>query len=154
MRKDIKKNNLKGFSLFEVLVTISILMLLSLVVFPVAINRTQENRLESYASQLVTDIYFQQQRSYLRNSPGGVSLGVNTYTLFDGDSLDVASDTDLKTYPSNIRITSISMSGSNEITFLSGEFKPVSYGTFVLTNGMHNFRIYINREGLVGYEKL
>ena len=132
----------------------AILMILSLIVFPLAINKTQESKLESYASQIVTDIHYQQQRCTLKNLPGGISLGSNTYTLFFGDSLDTSVDTDTKRFPSNVRITSITLTNSNEITFNAGEFKPTSYGTFLLTDGVGSIQIYINREGLTGYEIL
>lgn len=131
-----------------------ILMLLSLMVFPLAINKTQESKLESYASQLVTDIYYQQNRCRLNNTAGGISLGVNNYTLFNGDTLATSTDKDIKKYPSNIRITSIALTSSNEITFPKGEFKPSSFGTLRLTDGSNSIQIYINKEGLIGYEKL
>lgn len=154
MDKDNIKHNLKGFSLLELLVTMAILMILSLMVFPLAINKTQESRLESYASQLVTDIRYQQQKCTYQNVSGGISLGSNTYTLFYGDTLSVSTDTDIKRYPSNIRITSITLTTSNEITFSPGEFKPLSYGTMILTDGSTSIQVYINKEGLVEYEKL
>lgn len=152
-KKELTKK-LKGFSLFELLITMGILMTLSLMVFPLAINKTQESKLESYASQLVTDIYYQQQRATYKNMSGGISLGVSTYTLFDGDSLVSATETDIKKYPSNIQITSVNMLDGNNIFFNQGEFKPVSYGTLILTDGMNSLRVYINREGLIGYEKI
>jgi len=154
MHKSNDKKKLKGFSLFELLVTMAILMILSLMVFPLAINKTQESKLESYASQIVTDIYYQQQRGSLKNLSGGISLGSNTYTLFYGDSLATSVDTDTRKFPANVRITSITLTNSNEITFDAGEFKPTSYGTFLLTDGMGSIQIYINREGLIGYEIL
>lgn len=154
MGKKILTKKLKGFSLFELLITMGILMILSLMAFPLAINKTQESKLESYASQLVTDIHFQQQKSTFQNISGGVSLGTNTYTLFYGDTLSTSVDTDIKRYPNNIRITSIALTNSNEISFLPGEFKPLSYGTMVLTDGYTSIQIYINKEGLVGYEKI
>ncbi len=152
MVRSIKKKNLKGFTLLEVILTLGIMMLFAVIVFPVGINRSQKTKLESYASQLVTDIYYQQQRSFFKNISTGVSLGVNTYTLFDGDSLSTATDTDVKQYPANIRITSIALSTSNEILFPAGEFKPTVFGTLVLTDGTNTVDVYINKEGLIGYE--
>lgn len=154
MVKSFNKKKLNGFSLLELLVTMGILMLLSLMVFPLAINKTQESKLESYASQLITDLYYQQNRCKLNNVAGGVSLGVNTYTLYYGDTLATSTDTDTKKYPSNIRITSIALTSTNEITFPAGEFKPSSFGTLRLTDGTNSIQVYINKEGLIGYEKL
>ncbi len=154
MVKKRYKYKLDGFSLFEILVTMAILMMLSFLVFPVTIQKAQETKLEGYASQIVTDIYYQQQRAFQKNLKGGVALGVNTYTLFDGESLATATETDLKKYPSNIRIASISLSGTNEIVFQNGEFKPLSYGYFEINDSMNYIRVYINGEGLIWYEKI
>ncbi len=154
MVKNTYKNKLKGFSLFELLVTMGILMLLSLVVFPVATQKAQEDKLESYASRLVTDIYYQQQRSALKGLNEGIYLATSGYTLFEGETLLDATDTDVKQYPTNIRITSISLSSGDVIFFPAGEFKPTSYGTLVLTDGINLVRISINREGLIGYENI
>jgi Tfp pilus assembly protein FimT len=154
MGKNIKNKKLNGFSLFEVLITMAIIMMLSLLVFPITTRKVQESKLETYASQLAIDIYYQQQRAYQKNIPSGVSLGVSSYYIFDGDTLGGATDTDLKQYPSNIRITSIALTGTNEITFANGEFKPTSYGYFDITDTQNTFRIYINREGLIWYEKI
>ena len=152
MVNNIKEKKLKGFSLLEIIVTLGIMMLFAGIVFPVGVNKSQKTKLESYASQLVTDIYYQQQRSSFKDISTGVSLGVNTYTLFDGESLSTALDTDLRKYPANIRITSIALTASNEIFFPAGEFKPSVYGTLLLTDGTNIVEVYINREGLVGYE--
>ncbi len=154
MGKTIHKNKLKGFSLFELLVTMGLLMLLSLVVFPVTIQKAQQDKLESYASQLVTDIYYQQQKSALKGLPEGIYLYTNGYTLFEGETLLDATDTDLKEYATNITITSVSMSNGDVIFFPKGEFKPSSYGTLILTDGFNLVRISINREGLIQYEKI
>ncbi|KKP43419.1 MAG: hypothetical protein UR32_C0001G0038 [candidate division WS6 bacterium GW2011_GWE2_33_157] len=154
MGKNLNKKQLQGFSLFELLVVMGILLMLSALVFPLTIQKTQESKLESYASQLTTDIRYQQQRSSLKNMAGGISLGSNQYTLFDGESLASATDTDIKKYPTNIQITSVSLTNGSEIFFPSGEFKPLSYGTLVVTDGRNSIRVYINMEGLIGYEKL
>lgn len=154
MDRNHYKKKLKGFSLFELLITIGILMTLSLLVFPITVSKTQESKLESYASQLATDIYYQQQRSHFKNIAGGISFGTNRYTLFDGNSLAEAIETDEKRYPSNIRIISVSIVNGTEIFFNQGNFKPLAYGTLIVTNGTNSIRVYINREGLVGYEKL
>lgn len=154
MAKKIHKNNLKGFSLFELLVTMGIMMLLALLVFPVTLQKAQESKLETYASQLATDLYYQQQRSALKGIEGGISLATHSYTLFDGASLLETVEKDVKQYPTSISITSVSIVNREDIFFEIGQFKPTSYGTLILTDGINSIRVYINREGLIGYEKI
>lgn len=149
-----KKEKYEGFSLFELIVNMGILLVLSMIVFPVAIQKAQEKRLSNYASQLVTDLYFQQQESFLKGTSRGLTVESNKYTLFDGESLAEATETTVKRYPNNIRIENISFSTGNEISFSSGSFRPTSHGTLLLTDGIFYVKVYINSEGLIGYENL
>lgn len=153
MRKKKKKYNLKGYSHFEILVTISIIMLLSLVVFPVSINKIQISKLESSVSQLSTDIQYQQNLCFFKNISGGIHIDSNRYSLFFGDTYATSTDIDIKDLPKNINITDVNLTSNNEIFFTEGNFKPSSYGTLNVTDGINTFQIYINKEGLVGYEK-
>lgn len=154
MNRNIFKNNLKGFSLFEILVVMGILLILSVLVFPITLQKAQKTKLESYANQLKTDIYYQQQRSAYKEIPGGVYIRNNGYTIFDGESYSVASETHQKNLPANMSITSINLTLGNEILFPAGKFKPSVYGSLVLTDGTFSVLLYINREGLIDYETL
>jgi prepilin-type N-terminal cleavage/methylation domain-containing protein len=151
MHKVINNKKLNGFSLFEVLITIGILLMLSVFVFPVTIQKVQENKLESYVNQMVTDIYYQQQQSYYKNSAHGVSIDSNGYTLFDGESLSTATESTLIQYPRNIQLFSITFP-DNEFFFPAGEFRPSFVGEIRFTNGLNYFRVNINEEGLVDYD--
>jgi type II secretory pathway pseudopilin PulG len=152
MNKVSKKYS--GFSLFEVIVTMGILMLIAILVFPITISKTQRSKLESYATQATTDIYYQQQRSSLKDIDTGVAIQSNGYTLFDGTDLIGSTETQFKQLPSNVSITNINLTSGTEISFTGGSFKPVIYGTFLITNSADTVRVYINREGLIGYEIL
>ena len=154
MANNSNKQNLKGFSLLEIIITISIMMAFAFIVFPVGINNNQKSKLQNYASLIVTDIYYQQQRSKLTGLSNGILLGTNSYTLFDGESYSTATETDLKKFPQNIRITGISLlsPGTNEILFTNGSFKPTYEGSFQLTDSINVVRVYINKEGLTWYE--
>jgi type II secretory pathway pseudopilin PulG len=154
MLRTKKQKKYKCFSLFELLVNMGILLILSMIVFPVAIQKAQERRLSNYSSQLVTDLYFQQQESLLKGVARGLTVESNRYTLFDGESLSEATETTVKRYPNNIRIEAISFSSGNEISFPAGSFRPTSHGTLLLTDGFFYVKVYINREGLIGYENL
>ena len=154
MDKEIEKKQLKGFSLFELLITMGILMLLSLIVFPVATQKAQESKLETYGSEIATDIYYQQQRSAFKEIDGGVAIYSNGYTLFDGPSLALATEKDVKTLPTNIQIHTISPTLGNEIFFTDGEFKATTYGSFLISDGFSTMRISINQEGLIEYEDI
>lgn len=149
-----KDTKLKGFSLFELLLTMAILLVITVLVFPITLQKTQRSKLESYASQLATDLYYQQQRSFLKGIPSGIALNGKGYVIFDGVSLSTATETQPKSYPSNISLGSVNLTSGSEILFFEGEFKPSTYGTLIISNGRDSVRVYINREGLIGYEML
>ncbi|MFA5623221.1 MAG: prepilin-type N-terminal cleavage/methylation domain-containing protein [Candidatus Dojkabacteria bacterium] len=144
----------EGFTLIEILLTLGILLIIATLVFPITLQRAQRSKLESYANQLTIDLYYQQQRSSLKEIPSGINIDSNGYTLFDGESFSTASETQVKTYPANISINSVSLTLGSEILFPAGKFKPSIYGTLVITDGQYSALIYINREGLIGYEIL
>jgi Tfp pilus assembly protein FimT len=154
MRNLEKQQKLEGFSLFELIVTMGILLILSIIVFPIATQKAQQTRLDTYASELVTDLYFQQQQSTMRNESRGVLIESNGYTLFDGESSAEAIEKDIRSYPNNIRISSVSFSMGNEVLFPEGNFKPSSFGTLIISDGTFAVQVYINKEGLIGYERL
>lgn len=153
--RNLKKNKkLKGFSLFELLVTIGVLLMLSAIVFPFTLQKVQMSKLESHVSQLTTDLYFQQQEGYYKNTPHGIAVDSNGYTIFVGEDLLTATEKEEKTYPANVQIHSINFNGGNGFHFPAGEFKPSNSGTMVLTDGFNSIRVYINSEGLIDYEIL
>jgi type II secretory pathway pseudopilin PulG len=152
MPKIFKQKKLKGFSLFEVIITIGVILITSSLVFPFSIQKIQESKLENYASQLVTDIYFQQQESFYKNLPKGIALNDNGYTLFDGETLAGATETSYNDYPNGININSIIFSGGSEFYFPQGEFRPSSSGEATFSDGYNQIKVFINREGLIFYE--
>lgn len=131
-----------------------ILLILGTIVFPLATQKVQQSKLENYASQLSTDLYFQQQESFYKAVFKGITIESNRYVLFDGESLSTASESSVKNYPRNISLHSVSFSSGNEIVFVGGELQPSSYGTAIIFDGFNSVQIYINQEGLIGYERL
>ncbi len=151
---DNGNRKVEGFTLIEILLTLGILLVIGTLVFPITVQRTQRSKLESYANQLTIDLYYQQQRSSLKEIPSGININSNGYTLFDGESFSTASETQVKTYSANISINSVALTSGSEILFPAGKFKPSIFGTLIITDGQSSALIYINREGLIGYEIL
>jgi len=154
MRKIPSSKKLKAFSLFEILITIGVLLALSSIVFPLTVAKVQETKLKSHASELVVDIYLQQQEAYYKGSPRGVSFTSHSYTLFDGEELSTATEKSIKTLPNNLSITSISFSTNQEFYFPMNAFKPSESGYVVLSDGFNTIIVTINSEGLIEYENI
>lgn len=144
--------NMKGFSLLEIILTLALLLLITAITFPTTLGNVQKSKARTISSQIATDLYYQQQRARSKNISTGVYFENGRYTLFDGDSFSVGTEKDQKILPSNIRISSISLTTNNSVLFEGSEFKPVSFGSlYVLVMGQ-SFRVSMNEEGLIEYE--
>jgi Tfp pilus assembly protein FimT len=86
-KRNIQIQKIEGFSLFEILLTIAILLLLSVFLFPFTIGKLQEVQLKNYSTTLTEDIYFQQQQARNKNIHTGIKLESGKYTLFTGETL-------------------------------------------------------------------
>jgi len=144
----------RGFSLLEIILTVAILLILSAFLFPFTIGKFQEVQLKNYSTELVEDMYFQQQQARNKNIHTGVVLASGGYTLFTGETLETSTEQDVKILDRAYTISNISLSEGTTIFFSPGSVKPTTFGTFVLNRGKSSVRIYINKEGLIGNEKM
>lgn len=153
-KRNIQIQKIEGFSLFEILLTIAILLLLSVFLFPFTIGKLQEVQLKNYSTTLTEDIYFQQQQARNKNIHTGIKLESGKYTLFTGETFESATEKDVKNLDKGYTISNISLNEGTTILFSPGSIKPTKFGTFVLNRGQSHMRIYINKEGLIGNEKM
>ncbi|HKM20168.1 MAG TPA: hypothetical protein VJY47_03035 [Candidatus Dojkabacteria bacterium] len=152
MRKNVKQKTLQGFSLLEVVLTIALILLMGGLLFPTTIHNIQKSQVNSYASQLKTDIRYQQQRARNKNIATGIHFKAGEYILFDGENFTTSTERDVKKLPDNIRMPLFSLTNGNSILFPAGEFKPTSYGNITLSVSGYSTKVSINMEGLVENE--
>lgn len=153
-KRNIKTQKMKGFSLFEILLTVAILLLLSVFLFPFTIGKLQEAQLKNYSAELVEDIYLQQQQARNKNIHTGVKLESGKYSLFTGETLESSTEKDVRNLDKGYTISNIALNEGTTILFSPGSIRPTKFGTFVLNRGQSHIRIYINKEGLIGNEKM
>jgi len=153
-KRKIQTQNIKGFSLIEIILTIAILLLLSVFLFPFTLGKLQEIQLKNYSMKLVEDIYLQQQQARNKNIYTGVVLESGKYTLYTGETVESSTEKDVKTLERGYTISNILLNEGTDIHFLPGSVKPATFGTFTLNKEKSHIRIYINKEGLIGNEKM
>ena len=132
VKKYNKAEKLKGFSLLEIIVTVGILLLFSGIIFPFTITKIKRTQLQSYASEIVADIYFQQQEARNRNQPMGIFLESGQYTLFTGETYETATAKEKKELKRGTYLSSIILNDGTSIRFEGSSFKPLTYGSFLL----------------------
>ena len=145
---------MKGFSLLEIILTVAILLILSVFLFPFTLGKLQEAQLRSYSTKLTEDIYFQQQQARNQNIHTGIKIESGKYTLFTGETLGSSTEKDVKELDRGYTISNISLNEGTTVLFSPGSVKPTTFGTFVLNRGQSHIKIYINKEGLIGNEKM
>ena len=152
VRKNLKTKDLKGFSLLEIILTLGLLLLISALTFPTTLGNVQRSKIKGYASQIASDIYYQQQRAKSKNISTGIYFTNGRYYLFDGDSFDTGTEKDEKVLPKNTYISSTTLTTDNSILFPNDSFKPVSFGNIYIGIGSQSVKVSINEEGLIEYD--
>jgi type II secretory pathway pseudopilin PulG len=148
--------SIRAFTLIELLVVLGILMASSFILIPIAVEQIQGNKTFSELKILYSNISSQQQNSFsgLNNTSYGIALFSDRYELFIGETLATASSTEEILLKNNVQITSINLTSGNEISFPKGSVKPMAVGEITLSDGIENYQLSINKEGLIEYAKL
>ncbi len=139
-----------GFTLLEVLLSISILALLAGLSLPVYQSFLARNDIDIAATTIANGL--QRARLYAQtmqyDTTWGVSVQSNTMTLFKGANFAARDTAYDETYaiPSNITAT-----GASEIVFAKVTATPSSTGAINLANTAQSRTISINARGMVEY---
>ena len=139
----------KGFTLFELLLSISIIAAIAGGILALDIPAQQRNDLDTTRDAIVQSLYSAQMRArgVDGDSAWGVSLQNNTITLFKGSSYATRDTTRDETteIPGTLVAT-----GLSEIVFTKLSGNPTPTGTITLTSKTNEMRtLSINTMGLV-----
>ncbi|MEK7555522.1 MAG: prepilin-type N-terminal cleavage/methylation domain-containing protein [Patescibacteria group bacterium] len=139
---------MKGFTLFEIIITIGILGTISAVSFPVINNLYSDFQLTSERDNLIGVLRKAQSLAFTNQgqSSYGVELLENQYVVFKGNSY---TERDSVFDEKFAKPSGITISGLSEIIFTPLSGTPNATGTFNLSNGRQNLSIQINEEGVI-----
>lgn len=146
-----RKNYYQGFTLFEILVVLGIVIIISSIFIPLSIRQLQYSKISTYAEDLASQIYMQQQYAYSgRNGNSyGVRVSAHGYSLFEGSSYASAVNVEEVALPASVNITA-NLSGScSEVLFEKDSILPGCSGDLTLADSMESYKIYITEEGLI-----
>ena len=153
MRRIMKKLNsaVKGFTLPEVLLSLSLLAIIGGMTIPMYRIFIVRNDLDSAATTLAQNLRRAQTLAWSGDGDmsWGVHLGVGSILVYKGTSF-ASRDTN---FDENTSIpTSIAVTGTNDILFAKVTGIPNATGTFTLTSQTNETRnVTINEKGMVDY---
>ncbi|MDO8466754.1 MAG: hypothetical protein Q7S83_01285 [bacterium] len=136
-----------GFTIFESLIVISILVILFTSGLPVGLDFYYSSQFESEYNTLTS--MFQLARNLAmanyNQSSFGISINSENFVIFQGASFAARTVSQDRSFP---RAQSVTITGSNELVFtqLSGA---TASSTFNLSDGRLSRDLYVNSEGLV-----
>jgi len=124
------KKYYSGFTIFEIVVVLGILVALALVVLPISVKEVKSSQAKSIADQMTSYIFLQQQNAYTgkNNKSYGIAFNSDSYTVFVGNSLASAEDTLIVDYPADTTSNILLSNGATELVFLRGYIHPSQYG--------------------------
>jgi prepilin-type N-terminal cleavage/methylation domain-containing protein len=144
----------RGFTLVEILITVSITIILAAAAFPVYGSLQVSAQLNENSSQIIQALRTAKQRSLAgyNNSEHGVKFVANSYVLFQGSSYAVRQSTYDRsvTLDSPLGLFWSFGGGVDEINFSKGVGVPNTTGTITLVHDVSGTRtISINSLGMV-----
>lgn len=148
--KDYISNYRKGFTLVEVLLVLSIIILLITLTIPLGIRFYSTRQLDVSENGIVQTLRRAQIKamSMERDSAFGVYITSEEYVLFKGDSYiarDISYD-EIFDLPDNLSIT-----GLSEIVFSKLKGTPSDTGTITLFLDNRTESININEMGMISF---
>lgn len=141
----------KGFTLLELLLSVSLLGILTALVLPVGLRMNEKNDLDVAVTMAAMALRRAQtlSQSGLHDGSWGVFMQTGLITLFKGPSY---AGRDASFDETSSISSSLAPSGLTEIVFSKGSGGPQNTGILVLTGLSDSARITINSKGILQYE--
>jgi|GEM_PF-5380547 len=143
----------KAFTLFELLLVITILSLVTVIAMPFSVRQSKGAKAEESAIDITSAIKTIRNRAssgYL-DTPWGIAFQSSRYTVFRGESLATSSNKYTVELSPDVRISNI---GVTEVFFEKNSVKPNRSGSIELESFGRRYGINISNEGVVSYSKL
>jgi len=139
---------MKGFTLIEILVVLSMVTIIAVVTIPISLNFLKTQNLATTTGVILSTLRQAQTQALFQknNSSFGVKFLENSYVLFQGSSYNTreVSEDLLLSFPS-----SITVSGIDEIVFTKQTGLPNTVGAILIMTETASRSIYINQQGTI-----
>ena len=159
MRECIKKNEyFQGFTIIEILVVVTIIIILAAIAIPYGSIFLAQNQLQDSTLNIIDSLRRTQSRamSGMGEETWGIHFTNTSYTLFQGSSYDpVDPDNEVNDLSNVVRISSISLNGGGDDVIFNRVFGDTNnFGMIVLDdqNSDSQATISINEVGMIDYD--
>jgi len=138
----------KGFTLVELLIVITVIIIIAALTVPVGVNFYRSQVLDETTSSILTTLRRAQAQSLFQKNDGsfGVRFLSGSYVLFQGSSYTARIQSEDEIFTLSGGITT---SGIDEIVFAKLAGSPNTTGTLTITSGDEGQSISINAHGKV-----
>lgn len=153
----VNHSRIKAFTLIEILIVLGMFLGILVIVLPIGIRELQFNKAQNTAYDIESSIHLAQSNSFsgLDSSSYGVAIFNDHYIYFKGDSLSTAISQDEFRYNNGVSIKNNLLNPSTtEIVFQAGDLKANCEGSFDIGSDVDNYRLSINKIGLISLIKL
>lgn len=137
-----------GFTLVELLLVVSLMLIMSAFVFPLGFSFYQTQKLDETGSGIISALRRAQMFAVLgtHDDAFGVTFTEDAYVVFEGPSYLTRTVSQDEVFPLS---TLVEIVGLQEVVFapLSGE--PDSSGSITVSSGLHTHTIQIHSNGMV-----
>lgn len=153
----VNYRKIKAFTLVEILVVLGMFLGILAIVLPIGVRELQFNKAQNSAFDIESALQLAQSNSFsgLESSKYGIAIFSDRYVFFKGESLSAAVSQDEFRFNNGVTMKNNNLTPStNEIIFEVGLLKPNVTGYFDVGSSADNYRININKIGLINLEKL
>lgn len=159
------KKNTKGFTLIEMVIVFTTILVTLLFATPIVISVLQGSDAESGAKQLISLLIDAQQSAYSRKNRNlttvidkcyGISfasLSSRQFVSFFSDYSAGSCGTQMTTYVPEVGHSAASTS-LTDVTFVPGSFRPLVSGTITITDNSNIYNVIISDEGAITYKQI
>lgn len=139
---------MKGFTLFEIIIVVSIIVIIIAVSLPVSLSFLKQQNVGTATSNVISTLRQAHTQSMFQknDSSFGIKFLEGSYVLFQGSSYSTRTTSEdiVVPIPSNVTI-----SGIDEIVFTKRTGLPSTTGTLLVMSGTISRSIYINQQGII-----
>ena len=153
----VNRKRFKAFTLIEILIVLGMFLGILVIVLPIGIRELQFNKAQNTAYDIESSLHLAQSNSFsgLDSSSYGIAIFNDHYIFFKGDSLSTAVSQDEFRYNNGVSIkNNVLTPATTEVIFQNGSLKANCEGSFDIGSDVDNYRLTINKIGLISLIKL